>query len=182
MVKGYEGKLVRLVPLDRERHFENCYRWINDPEVCENLLLDPPTTRAQEEAWFASACAGDRQTVFAIETLEGVHVGTSGIHNIDFRNGRANTGSYIAEPRERGKGYGTDAARVRAMYCFDILGLRLLTSSYMDHNAGSKRMQEKSGYVEHGRLPSGCWKRGRYVDEVLTHLTRERYLELRGQW
>lgn len=182
MVKGFEGKLVRLVPLDRERHFENCYRWINDPEVCENLLLDPPMNRIQEEGWFENACKREKDVVFAIETLDGVHLGNSGVHGIDFKNGRAHTGSYIADPRNRSKGYGTDAARVRARYCFDILGLRLLTSSYLGHNAPSQRMQEKSGYLEYGRLPGAYWKRGQFVDEVMTHLTRERYLELRGQW
>ncbi len=184
MVKGYEGRQVRLVPLEHERHFENCYRWINDPEVCENLIIDGPMSRGAEEDWFRNASTNISGTdfVFAIETLDGVHLGISGVHGVDFRHGRANTGSYIAEIENRGKGYGTDAARVRARFCFDILGLRLLTSGYLGHNEASERMQAKSGYVEHGRLPAAYWKNGRFVDSVMTHLSRERYLALRDQW
>ena len=43
---GWSGENVRLVPLDYERHYENCYRWINDPEVSEWLAVgDEPIGR-----------------------------------------------------------------------------------------------------------------------------------------
>ena len=177
---AWDGELIRLVPLDRERHFENCLRWINDSEVTTWLGIgDMPVGRKAEDDWFTSMEAGSgTDIVFAIETLEGVHIGNSGIHGIDFRNGTAKTGSYVAEANLRGKGYGTDAARVRSKYCFDVLGLRLLLSEYYDGNTFSARMQEKAGYLEYGRLPQALWKRGAYRDLVMTHLSRERWLAL----
>jgi hypothetical protein len=33
MAYGWEGEKVRLVPLDKERHAENRFAWLNDPEV-----------------------------------------------------------------------------------------------------------------------------------------------------
>ena len=50
---GWEGEKVRLVPLDFDRHFENCYRWINDPDTNEWLAVgDFPMSRLAEKEWF----------------------------------------------------------------------------------------------------------------------------------
>jgi RimJ/RimL family protein N-acetyltransferase len=177
---GWEGDLVRLVPLDEERHLENAIRWMNDPEVTHWLLVgDFPMTRLMEKDYFDRQMRGsETEVAFAIETLEGRHIGFSGLHNIDWRNRVAVTGSLIGEKEEWGKGYGTDAARVRARYCFDVLGLRLLLSSHLDDNHRSARMQEKAGYRECGRTPKRYWKRGAYHDEIRTYLDRETWSSL----
>lgn len=180
MAFGFESERVRLVPLDYDRHFENFYRWINDPELTETLGIgDFPVTRGAEKEWFDNMSKStDRDAVFAIEDKEGTHLGCSGIHGIDWRNGTAITGSYIADPSHRGKGYGTEAANLRSFHAFHVLGLRMLKSTYYGGNEASAKMQAKSGYLEYGRLPEGMWKRGRYIEIVYTYLTRERWLEL----
>ncbi len=180
MANGWQGDLVRLVPLDEDRHFENVVRWINDPEITQWLLVgDFPLTKIAEREWFArSSKAGSDNVVFAIETLDGRHIGTSGIHFIDFRHGTCMTGSLIGEKDEWGKGFGTDASRVRAAYCFEVLGLRMLYTAYLDGNESSRRMSEKNGYREYGRAPQKYWKRGQYRDEVLMFLDRSTWLEL----
>lgn len=184
MAIGWSSERVRLVPLDFERHFENCYRWINDPEVNEWLAVgDEPMARLAEKEWFESVQRGrDNDIAFAIETLDGRHIGQSGIHQISHKHGTALTGSFIGDPSDRNQGLGTEAAILRAWYCFHVLGLRLLTSEYIDGNARSKRMQEKAGYIEYGRLPKCFWKRGEFRDKVRTYLTRERFFELHAEW
>ncbi|MBS1714052.1 MAG: GNAT family N-acetyltransferase [Armatimonadetes bacterium] len=174
MAIGWQGRLVRLVPLDIERHFENVVRWINDPRVTEWLLVgDFPLTRLAEKDWFeARSRPSETDVVFAIETSDGRHIGTSGVHQISFRHGTCTTGSLIGEVGEWGKGYGTDAAAVRARYCFDVLGLRTLFSGYLDGNDASRRMSEKNGYRECGRMPQKYWKRGAYRDEIVVCLDR----------
>ncbi len=179
MAHGWEGDLVRLVPLDAERHLENALRWVNDPEVTGWLLIgDTPMARGAEREWLEATAAessrmGATNVVFAIETLDGAHIGTSGIHHIDYANGVAHTGSYIGEKGLWGRGYGTDSSLVRAAYCFDVLGLRLLCSAYLEGNERSRRMSEKAGYREVGRWPKRYWKRGAFRDEVLLALERE---------
>lgn len=182
MSYGWEGSLTRLVPLDEDKHFDNVVRWVNDPRITEWLLIgDFPLSRLAERDWFSARMRGDeRDVVFAVETLEGEHIGMSGIHRIDFRHGVATTGSYIGDTSRWGRGYGTDQARVRARYCFEVLGLRMLISEYFVGNDRSARMQAAAGYVEVGRIPKRWWKRGRYVDEVITVLTRERWEEIGG--
>ncbi|MBI3721012.1 MAG: GNAT family N-acetyltransferase [Fimbriimonas ginsengisoli] len=97
---------------------------------------------------------------------------------IDFRHGTAITGQVIGDPNEWGKGYGSDAAKVRARYAFEVLNLRLLLSEVFEDNERSLRTLEKVGYVEYGRCPKKYWVRGRYVDSILVALDRDRWLSL----
>ena len=177
MAYGWEGEKVRLVPIDAERMLDNYIQWLNDPEVTEWLLIgDHPLGRLNERDFLEKAERGsETDIVFAIETLEGRHIGTSGIHRIDYRHGGATTGSFIGEKEMWGKGYGTDAARIRARYCFEVLGLRQLRSSTLEGNDRSFRMQAAVGAEMVGRWPGKYWKRGAWRDEILMCLTRDRW-------
>lgn len=175
MAHGWEGRLVRLVPLDEAKHFENYVQWLNDPEITDGMLVgDYPLTRlAEREILERLSKDSKEEVVFAIETLDGIHLGSSGIHQIDYRSGTCLTGSFIGDKSHWGKGYGTDAAQIRARYCFEVLNLRMLYTAYLEGNERSKRMSEKIGYRECGRYPERYWKRGRYRDEVIMALDRK---------
>ncbi|HVF86838.1 MAG TPA: GNAT family N-acetyltransferase [Pyrinomonadaceae bacterium] len=173
---GWEGETVRLVPLDKERHMENALLWLNDPTVTEwTLTGDFPITRLAEEDFFnrMTSQTGTHPTdiVFGIETLAGEHIGLSGIHRIEWRHGVAVTGTTIGSVH-RGKGYGSDAARTRLRYAFDVLGLRMLMSEVMADNTASLRMLQKAGYTEVGRIPRRYWKRGAYRDAIIIFVER----------
>ena len=178
MAYGWEGELVRLAPLDKAKHMDNILGWMNDPGVTETILSgDMPLTRAAEEAVFDrySAELGQYPTdiLFADETLAGEHVGVCGLHQISYRHGVAVSGTIIGPEGARGKGYGSDAARVRTRYAFEVLGLRMLTSEVFAENAASLRMLARAGYREVARLPRRYWKRGAYRDAVVMVAERE---------
>ncbi len=181
MVEGWQGERIKLVPLDKERHMANAYAWVNDPEVTDWVLIgDMPVTRIAEEKFFERTSTSDNEVIFAVELLDGTHIGMSGLHRIDHFNKTAITGSIFGRKELWGKGYGTEAAIVRARYAFEVLGLRILQSAFLEGNERSARMQEKVGYQVAGRIPQWFWKRGAYRDEVITILTKERFLELHG--
>lgn len=176
MAYGWEGELVRLVPLDKDRHLENAVRWLNDPEVTQFLLIgDFPMTKIAEEKYFdAHADENENEVAWAVETLEGQHVGFSGLHQINHIHKTAISGTVLGEKEIWGRGYGTDAARTRARYAFDVLGLRLIMSAVLEGNERSLRMQAAVGYEVVGRIPKRFWKRGGYRDEIITCLTPDR--------
>jgi RimJ/RimL family protein N-acetyltransferase len=173
MAYGWEGEKVRLVPLDKEKHAENIVAWLNDPDVTAwTLTGDMPLTRLAEEEILNRMCANagahPSDILFAVETLEdGRHIGVVGLHRIEYRHGVALTGTIIGATDCRGKGYGTDAARVRTRYAFEVLGLRMLTSEVFTENAASLKMLQRVGYREVGRIPRRFWKRGALRDVVL---------------
>lgn len=174
---GWRGQRVALVPLDKSKHMDNAWRWVNDPEVTRWLLIgDYPTTRAMEEAWFdAHDAVNPKEIHFAIETLEGLHIGQCGIHSIDYVSGAATTGLFIGPPEYRGKGFGRDAATVRTHYAFEVLGLRMLYVEVFAENEASIRNLKRLGYEEYGRCPARYWRRGAYRDTVELVLTREKF-------
>lgn len=172
---GWEGDLARLVPIDVDKHLENAVAWVNDSEVTRYLMVgDFPITKLSERDWFEKQSKDSETHVFfAIETFDGKHIGFSDIHGINWRHGTGSTGSMIGDRGEWGKGFGSDAAKTRNRYVFDVLGLRAIYSSALDGNARSLGMLKRAGYREYGRRPKALWKRGTYVDEVLLFLDRE---------
>lgn len=169
MPYGWHGDRIRLVPLDKSLHLENCVQWMNDPEITKWLLLgDFPLSHIAEEEWFNHACKQSSTDVFmAIELLDGTHIGTTGIHRIDFRHGVGHTGILIGRRDLWGQGYATDAMRVRSHFAFSALGLRLLMSEVIGDNTGSLRALLKCGYREVGRVPRRYWKRGAFHDATI---------------
>jgi RimJ/RimL family protein N-acetyltransferase len=180
MASGIEGKKVRLVPMDVEKHFENAYRWINDLENTEWIgTIDFPMSRLKEREWFDARCMeGIEQVNWAIETLSGEHIGFSNLFKIDYIHRTALSGSMIGDSTFRGKGYGSDAARLRAWYAFHCLGLQTLFSSYFEGNEPSGQMQAAAGYEIWGRQPNAHWKRGQFRTMVHTYLTAEKWRSL----
>ena len=155
---------------------------MNDPDVLATLGgSGRPITRNKERELLDELSTCKTDVIWAIETLEGKHLGISGIHGISYPNGTAESGSYIADTSDRGQGYGTEASILRAKYAFDVLGLRMLKSIYIASNKASERMLAKTGYVEYGRLMEGYWKNGKYEDDVFVVLTKQRFFELHSE-
>jgi ribosomal-protein-alanine N-acetyltransferase len=172
---GWEGEKVRLVPLDRDKHLDNALKWFNDPEITQWLETgDWPLTRGAEEEFFRATERQDRGSVqFAVESLQGEHVGFSGLRSIDWQSRVAVSGSVIGRMDLWGRGLGTDAARIRNRYAFEVLGMRLLVATVIADNSRSMAMLAKAGYTEVGRVPERYWKRGAYRDQILLALHRD---------
>jgi RimJ/RimL family protein N-acetyltransferase len=172
---GWEGDKVRLVPLDKSKHLDNAVLWLNDSEITAwTLVGDWPMTRLAEEDFFDRAMRETEKSVhFAVETLAGEHIGFSGVDRIDWRQRVATTGTILGRRDFWGQGYGSDAARLRSRYAFEVLGLRMLLSELMADNIGSLKMLRKAGYREVGRIPRRMWKRGAFRDVVMMVLERE---------
>jgi len=181
MTVGWAGAKVRLVPLDRARHLDNALTWLNDPEVTAwTLVGDWPLGRLAEEAFFDGLLRQDPHAppadiVFAVEALGGEHIGFTGLHRIDWRNGVALTGTVIGRRDLWGSGLGTDTVRVRSAYAFTVLGLRLLLSEVFADNRASLHMLARTGYREVGRIPGRYFKGGSFRDVVLLAFAR-------GEW
>ena len=176
MAHGWEGEKIRLVPLDKEKHIENALLWLNDPEITRWIIVgDFPLTRLREESWFDKMAKQDDKGIgFAVETLEGEHVGFTGFHNIEWRHGVSVVGTIIGPAANWGKGYGHDVIRVRTRYAFEVLGLRLILSEVMAGNDGMLRLLERNGYREAGRAPGRWWKRGSFRDAITLYKERDK--------
>jgi RimJ/RimL family protein N-acetyltransferase len=175
MSYGWDGEKVCLVPLDKDKHFEHALAWLNDPQTTRWLLTgDLPITRLVEQDFFEKGMRPDSAQIhFAIETLEGEHIGFCGLFGIDWKHQTALSGTVIGRSDLRGQGYGSDAISIRTRYAFDVLGLRLLLTEAMTENVASCKALQKAGYRPVAEIPKRYWRRGAHRDVTLFMFPRE---------
>jgi RimJ/RimL family protein N-acetyltransferase len=170
-----EGKVVRLRP-PRAEDAEVMITWFADLETTQFLGRRNPMSVEMEKEWLEKT-AKDPDSVIWVVEAGGHPVGTSGIREIDWKNGFGTTGTLIGDRSLWRKGIGRESMQLRARYAFTQLPLRKLKSSYFDGNVASGRAQAAAGYREVGRYRSDRFVDGRWVDEVVTEVLRDDWLK-----
>lgn len=174
-----EGTLVRLRP-PRAEDAAAMPSWFEDLEVTHFLDLQHPPSHDMEKEW-VEANARDPNGVIWIIEVDGRMVGSTGIREIDWKNGYGSTGTLIADKKVWGRGVARELMRLRADYAFTHLPLRKLKSAYVDGNVASARAQQAAGYVEIGRWHKERFVDGEWRDLVLTELMREEWERRRSR-
>ena len=160
------GELAALGPLRRDL-LPLYGRWINDLASARNLGSHRPYTAEEEEDWYSSAIKDEGRAMFTLYERGSLRpIGTTSLFGIDHRNRRAEFGIYIGEPECRGKGYGTEAARLTLDYAFTALGLHNVMLRVFEYNLAGIRAYEKAGFKEYGRRRQAYLMGGRMWDDV----------------
>jgi RimJ/RimL family protein N-acetyltransferase len=174
-IVGLKGDRVRLVPPDRTLHLENALVWLNDPQITSTLKINLGISRRQEEQFFEQI-ETRRGTEFTWAMLDETdnHIGFIGLHEINWRNRWGTGGLFIGERAAWGRGYATDAIRVRTKFAFGELGLHRVEGHTM--NPAMKRVYEKCGYKHEGVARQKFWRDGRWHDADLYAILMEDWI------
>jgi RimJ/RimL family protein N-acetyltransferase len=173
-IVGLKGQRVRLVPLDRALHLENALVWFNDPEITATIKLNLGISRAKEEQFFERLeTDSDAGFHWAILDEAERHIGFISLHEINWRHRWATGGLVIGDRSAWGRGYATDAVRVRTKFAFNEVNLHRVEGHTM--NAAMKRVYEKCGYRHEGTARRKFWRDGAWRDAEL-------YAILEGDW
>jgi RimJ/RimL family protein N-acetyltransferase len=169
------GERITLAPITPEM-LPNYVRWFADTEVTRYMGVVGAKTLEQEKEWFARASTSETDIVWAM-LVGDRHIGSTGIHQINWQNRRAITGNLIGERDEWGKGYGSEAVRLRTEYAFTQTTLdKLMTEAFFD-NMGSRRCLEKAGYRQYGVARRHVFRNGKWHDMWLADVLRDEWLE-----
>src|SRR5260370_750528 len=160
------GNLVRL-GLPRVEDAPAIVTWFEDMEVTQFLGRRNPLNLAAQNEWLDKV-ARDPDSVLWVIEYHGRAVGTTGIHEINWKFGRGTTGTLIGDKKVWGKGLAREVMQLRARYAFTELPLRKLEAAYFDGNEASGRAQAAAGYKIVGRRREYVFAGGRWLDEVLT--------------
>src|SRR5262249_41243997 len=117
----------------------------------------------------------DSAFVWAIIAEPEGHVGFTGLHKIDRQNRCASGGLAIGEKQTWGRGYATDAVRVRTRFAFEELGLHRIEGQTM--NPAMRRVYEKCGYHHEGVARQKYWRHGRWHDADLFAILDSNYFD-----
>ena len=165
VLKGEKVSLAILLREDLKRSWE----WFNDRSTVRYLFNSAHFTLPEEEEEFYEDLKKnrDKAPVFAVvENKGGKLVGVAGFNWINW-SARWGEIFYYLAPEERGRGYGTELAKLLCDYAFKHLNLRKVWAKVHADNAPSIRILEKNGFTLAGRLREHIWSDGRYVDELI---------------
>jgi RimJ/RimL family protein N-acetyltransferase len=150
----FEGRYVRLEPLDAIRHGDDLFAASSGPEAEEQFryLSDaPPQSRAAFQSWLEAAAASADPLFFAVvDKGSGRAVGRLTLMRIDQPHGVIETGNILFGPelaRTRGA---TEAIYLLACHVFDELGYRRFEWKCNDRNEPSKRAARRFGFSYEG--------------------------------
>ena len=152
----------------------NDYQWQTNPELVQldatplltisypDYLLDY-TTALQYQATIRHA--------FAIETLEGKHIGNCVYYNVNKTKGEAELGIMLGDGDYWDKGYGTDVVTTLVKHIFEQTNLKRIYLKTLDCNRRAQKCFQKCGF-----LPCGSMAKDGYYF-VLMELHRKQWAE-----
>ena len=154
------------------------YAWQTDPELAE-LDAAPLLTISfsQYLSSYASELRHPSSTPhrFAIETLNGEHIGNCTFYDINRTRGEAELGIMIGNRDYWDKGYGADAVNAMVDYVFQTTDLHRLYLKTLDWNQRAQKCFAKCGFT-----PCGHIKRNSY-SFVIMELKREQWERQHGE-
>ncbi|PLW74540.1 GNAT family N-acetyltransferase [Streptomyces sp. SCUT-3] len=172
------GELVRLRPMGLP-DAEALWRWNHDPDVMrwmEDGYAQPLSQVEKRLAERPRNTYGD--VLLGIEVLAGEKlVGLVRLHGAEPETGCSEIDIYIGEKEYWGRGIATDAMRTACRYGFEKMRLHRITLTVVTENHAARRVYEKVGFVEEGRLRQVFRRDGRWHDMFVMGLLEG---ELRG--
>jgi len=172
-----EGNLVRL-RAPEIGDAERGYHWINDPEVARFLDVRYPISMVTERQLYEERYIRPQPDAvyFAIETKDGVHIGTVSLRRIDREDGTAEMGIVIGEKDSWDKGYGTNAVATLLDFAFNQMNLHRVWLTIWEFNKRAIACFKKCGFKEEGVLRQHHYGDGRYWDAIMMGVLREDFV------
>jgi RimJ/RimL family protein N-acetyltransferase len=180
----FEGKLIRLAPIDHEKDPEIESRWTNDLSLMRNLSRRPamPLSVAQMKKKYEAIEKEVEESKqlfhFTIRSKEDDRLlGFVRIEGIEWTHGIANLKLAIGDPTERGKGYGSETMKLILYFAFDELNLYRLSAVIGEDNPGGLSFFKRFGFIEEVRRRKALLRDGRTWDSIHLGLLRGEWLE-----
>lgn len=172
------GDGIRLRAAER-RDLPNFVRWLNDPDVYQNLILRAPMSLGDEERWFENNLRqppAEQVLVIEIETEAGWKpMGNTSLMDFDRISACAEVGIFIGEKQMWGKRIAQRALHLMLQYAFNDLNLNRVGLQVFASNAHAIRCYEAVGFVHEGKKRKAMYRKGQFVDILLMSVLRDEY-------
>ena len=127
-------------------------KWRNNENVRKNFIFQEKFTNEMHNNWMDTKVATGEVVQFIIRVKEtNQAVGSVYFRYIDNEKKEAEYGIFIGEDEARGKGYGTEAAKLALEYAFTKLNLKTIFLRVFADNKGAIKSYEKVGFVKEDR-------------------------------
>ncbi len=135
------------------------YDWHRDPELAHLDGVSP--TRSTFEQYSANYAREmryfktDSRHVFAIDTLNGVHIGNCAYYDVSEDDKEAELGILIGNRAYWDKGYGADAVCLLVSYAFTKTKLKRIYLKTLEENKRAQACFKKCGFVPYVTMETG---------------------------
>ena len=174
----YEGRLIRLGPIDHEKDPPLVARWTHDA-LFRTVLgavarpLSSDAVRRQLEKVEKQMEEAKNLIHFTIRArVDNRLVGLARIFWIDFHTGTGVLNMGIGDASDRRHGYGSDALNLLLRFAFDELNLHRLSAWPSADNLPFIQMVNKAGFEEEARRREASFHDGSYWDVLHLGLLR----------
>ena len=150
-------------------------KWDNNPEVTGIHLSPLQRSRTEIERWTESSPFEHK--LFIIEKKDGAKIGFISHFCMLHPMGKMLEMGYVLVPGERGKGYGTEAAKIMVDYLFLSKEMACIQATTDIGNVASQKVLEKTGFQREGTMRRRFFIRGEWRDLVLFSILREEWKE-----
>ena len=166
MSKIINGKLVSLIPISLE-DTELIVRWRNNPNVQQSFVFRETFTNEMHENWMNNKVATGKVVQFIIQDNETKKkIGSVYLRDIDSIFRSAEYGIFIGEDNFRGKGLGSEAARLIVDFAFKDLKLHRVFLRVFKHNVTAVASYKKVGFEVEGIARDMVYLDGKYHDMI----------------
>lgn len=144
------GDKVRLRPISYD-DTELIVKWRNSPEVKRNFIFRDEMTTQMHLDWMKNKVEKGDVIQYIIENLEdNKPVGSVYYRDVDSENQSAEYGIFIGENDARGKGLGSETAKLFTEFGLNYIGLHRISLRVIAGNDSAYRSYENAGFVTEG--------------------------------
>jgi RimJ/RimL family protein N-acetyltransferase len=171
------GQDIILRPLERREYCAAMLEWVNDNLATQFMATGtlPATFETIEKSYDAIQAARDEVVMAVVDKKEGRYIGNVGLYQINWFTRSAEYRIFLGHNSSRGKGFGTEAAKLMTTFAFDRLNLNKIWLGVNESNKGAVKSYEKAGFVREGILRQEIYRNGRYYDAIRMSILREEY-------
>lgn len=146
----------------------NIIRWRNQDEVRKNFLYQKLFTEEVHIKWLNEMVFQGKVEQFIIyDNEQEKPVGTVFLRDIDYINKKAEYGIFIGEKGARGKGIGSEAAKLIVKYGFENLNLHKIFLRVFATNQKAIHSYQKAGFEKEAYLKDEVLVNNKYEDIIL---------------
>ena len=162
-----EGEKVFLRNIEA-KDTDNILKWRNSDAVRQKFLDQNYFTRESHMKWLREKVETGKTAQFIIYVKqENFPVGSVFLRDIDYNNRKAEYGIFIGEESARGRGVGTDAAKLIIKYGFEALKLHKIFLRVLADNVNAVKSYKKAGFIQEAYLKDEVMLNGEYRDIIL---------------
>ncbi len=131
------------------------YSWETDPELAEldaAPVIRMPYSQYLLDYDFETRHASPTSRQFAVDTLDGEHIGNCSYYNLDEDRGEVEMGIMIGNRDYWNRGYGTDTVITLVNHIFSKLKINRIYLKTLESNYRAQKCFQKCGFTGFGQL------------------------------